>query len=122
MRNVLSVLAIETLLLTSAAATEPVVFHRAHFPDDTVVSLSLVGNQSAASAKYDFDVFISLSQSSTNGGVTYSDPGTHKASVRCSSPATVSVRGVDHPIPTSDAGGSDWKDDLWKAVCTPPTS
>lgn len=122
MRKVLSALAIETLLLTSAAATEPVVFHRAHFPDDTVVSLSLVGNQGAASVKYDVDVLISLSLSSANGGVSYNDPGTHKASVRCSSPATVSVRGVDYPIPASDAGGSDWKDDLWKAVCTPPTS
>lgn len=118
MRTVLSVLVIEASLQTSAAATEPVVFHRAHFADDTVVSLSLVGNQTAASMKYDFDVFISLSQTRASGDVFYRDPGTHKASVRCSPPAAVSVRGIDYLIPTSDAGGIDWKDDLWKAVCT----
>lgn len=121
MRTVLSALAIETFLLTSAAATEPMVFHRAHFPDHTVVSLSLLGNQAAASVKYDFDVFISLSQTNADGHGAYNDRGKHKASVRCNPPAAVSVRGVDYPIPTSDAG-TDWRDDLWKAVCTPPVS
>lgn len=120
MRTVLSAVAVETLLLTSAAATEPLVFHRAHFPDHTVVSLSLVGNRAAASVEYDFDVFISL-QTSAEGEGVYSDPGKHKASVRCSSPAAVSVGGVDYPIPTSGVG-PDWKDDLWRAVCTPPVS
>ncbi|ASY66926.1 hypothetical protein SJ05684_b59440 (plasmid) [Sinorhizobium sojae CCBAU 05684] len=122
MRTVVSVLAIETLLLTSAAANEPVVFHRAHFPDLTVVSVSLVGNEAAASVEYDFDVFISLSQTSADGDVAYSDRGKHKASVRCSPPAAVAVRGVDYAIPTSEAGTPDWKDDLWKAVCKPPVS
>ncbi|WP_026620610.1 hypothetical protein M728_002858 [Ensifer sp. WSM1721] len=122
MRTVLSALAMETLLLTSAAATEPMVFHRAHFPDHTVVSLSLVGNRAAASVKYDFDVFISLSQTRTEGEGAYSDPGKHKASIRCSPPAAVSVRGVDYPIPTPEGGMIDWKDDLWSAVCTRPLS
>ena len=42
MRTVLSFLSIEMLLLASASATEPGVFHKEHFPDNTVVSLSLV--------------------------------------------------------------------------------
>ncbi|WP_037385756.1 hypothetical protein [Sinorhizobium americanum] len=121
MRTVLSAVAIETLLLTSAAATEPLVFHRAHFPDHTVVSLSIVGNRAAASPEYDFDVFISLSQTSVDGEEAYSDAGKHKASVRCGPPAAVSVGSVDDPISTSDVG-PDWKDDLWRADCTPPVS
>ncbi|AUX78504.1 hypothetical protein [Sinorhizobium fredii] len=121
MRTVLSAVAIETLLLTSAAATEPLVFHRAHFPDHTVVSLSIVGNRAAASVGYDFDVLISLSQTSVDGEGAYSDPGKHKASVRCGPPAAVSMGNVDYQIPNSGVE-PDWKDDLWRAVCTPPVS
>ncbi|NRP74692.1 hypothetical protein ILFOPFJJ_05614 [Ensifer psoraleae] len=122
MRTALSALMIGTSLLTSAAATEPVIFHTARFPDHTVVSLSLVGNQAAASVRYDFDVFISLSQTGAAGASAYSDPGKHKASVRCNPPEAVAVRGVDYPISTSNDGGTDWKDDLWRAVCRTPVS
>ncbi|MEY9717775.1 hypothetical protein ABIA22_000265 [Sinorhizobium fredii] len=122
MRATVSFLAAQVLLLSAAVATEPLVFHTAHFADDTVVSLSLVGNQAAASVEYDYDVFISLSQTRADGDAAYSDPGKHKASVRCHPPQAVSVRGVDYPIPTLEAGGPDWKDDLWRAVCTPSIS
>ncbi|KQW72757.1 hypothetical protein [Ensifer sp. Root127] len=122
MRTALSILAIEMLLLKPASATELGVFHKEHFPDNTVVSLSLVENQAAASVEYDFDVFIGVSQTSDDGGRTYTDPSKHRASVRCASPAAISVRGVEYRIPTSGAEGSTWKDDLWNAVCTPPIS
>lgn len=122
MRIVISVLAVETLLLSSAAATEPVIFHTARFQDHTIVNLSLVESQAAASTDYDYDVLISLSQTSDDIGAGYNDPGKHEASVRCGPPPAVSVRGVDYPIPTAEVGGSDWKDDLWRIVCTPPVS
>ncbi len=114
MRTLVSALVSGLALATPAAATEP--FHTASFPDHTIVSLSLVGNQTAASIEYDYDVYISLSTVSTDGDGSYSDPSRHKASVRCHAPEAVAVRGVSYPIPTS-TGGTDWKDDLWRAVC-----
>lgn len=122
MRSVASVLALEVLLLASPAATEPIVFHTAHFDDDTVVNLSLVGNQAAERVGYDYDVLISLSETNGRGEALYSDPGKHRAFVRCNPPETVAVRGVDYPVRRSGAAGDDWKDDLWRAVCESPVS
>ena len=119
MRLLVSTLLSGFALATPATAIEP--FHTARFPDHTIVSLSLVGNQSAASIGYDFDVYISLSTVSTDGNGSYTDPGKHKASVRCHSPEAVAVRGVNYPIPTSTQG-ANWKDDLWRAVCIIPVS
>ncbi len=65
MRISVSALVSGLVLATPAAATEP--FHTARFPDHTIVSLSLVGNQTAASIEYDYDVYISLSTVSTDG-------------------------------------------------------
>lgn len=120
MRLFVSALVSGIALAAPAAATEP--FHTASFPDHTIVSLSLVGNQTAASIDYDFDVYISLSTVSTVGSWSYSDPGKHKASVRCHAPEAVAVRGINYPIPTATQGGTDWKDDLWRAVCMIPVS
>ena len=120
MRISVSALVSGLVLATPAAATEP--FHTARFPDHTIVSLSLVGNQTAASIEYDYDVYISLSTVSTDGYGSYSDPSRHKASVRCHAPEAVAVRGVSYAIPTPAEGGTDWKDDLWRAVCTIPVS
>ncbi|KSV91835.1 hypothetical protein [Sinorhizobium sp. GL28] len=120
MRILVSALVSGIALATPAAATEP--FHTASFPDHTIVSLSLVGNQTAASIEYDYDVYISLSTVSTDGYGSYSDPSRHKASVRCHAPEAVAVRGVSYAIPTPAEGGTDWKDDLWRAVCTIPVS
>jgi hypothetical protein len=122
MRAVASFFVVQVMLLSSAAATEPVIFHTARFGDDTVVNLSLVGSQLAAKMGYDYDVIISLSQMHSKSGDVYRDPGKHRALVKCADPAKVSVRGVDYPIPAPENGSSDWKDDLWKAVCTPPVS
>jgi len=122
MRSVALFLAIEVLLVSSAAAAEPIVFHTAHFGDDTVVNLSLVGNQAAERVGYDYDVLILLSETNGRGDAVYSDPGKHRALVRCNPPEAVAVRGVDYPVRTSGAGGDDWKDDLWRAVCESPVS
>lgn len=122
MRSVASVLALEVLLLASPAATEPIVFHTAHFDDNTVVNLSLISNQAAERVGYDYDVLISLSETNGRGEALYSDPGKHRALVRCTPPETVAVSGVDYPVRASGAGGDDWKDDLWRVVCMTPVS
>ncbi|MFC3165781.1 hypothetical protein [Ciceribacter thiooxidans] len=109
-------------LAFAAKAVEPVIFYTAHFNDNTVVSLGLVSNRTAERAGYDFDVIISLSQGGSAAGTVYRDPGRHRAFVKCSDPAKVSVRGVDYPIRLSGAAAADWKDRLWRAICTPPVS
>lgn len=106
----------------SSAAAEPLIFHTAHFDDDTVVNLGLVSNRMTELPGFDYDVLISLSKTAATSGAAYRDPGKHRALVRCNDPAKVSVGGVDYQIPTSGAGGGDWKDDLWKAVCEFPLS
>lgn len=121
MRRLVLTLAMGMLLVSHAAAEEPTVFHTQHFNDDTLVSLGLAGSQIAQLPGYDYDVLISLSSRHDVDGTVYNDPGRHRALVRCSSPARVSVRGVDYPVRTSDSG-RDWKVDLWKAVCEVPVS
>ncbi|NKL81172.1 hypothetical protein GFL84_08085 [Rhizobium leguminosarum bv. viciae] len=121
MRWFLTVFVAGLSLVSNAKAAEPLIFHTAHFDDDTVVSLGVLSNHTAERAGYDFDVLISLSQDNA-AGAGYSDPGKHRAFVKCGDPAKVSVRGIDYPVHTSGAGGDDWKDDLWRAVCTPPVS
>jgi hypothetical protein len=110
------------VLSASNAAAEPLIFHTAHFDDNTVVSLGLVSNHTAERAGFDYDVLISLSQGGVASGTVYSDPGKHRAFVKCSDPAKVSVRGIDYPVRTLGPGGDDWKDDLWRAVCMAPVS
>lgn len=122
MRAFVLTLAVGVLSTSSAVATEPLIFHTAHFDDDTVVNLGLVSNHSAERAGYDYDVLISLSQGDATSGSAYVDPGKHRAFIKCSDPAKVSVRGIDYPVRTSDAGGDDWKDDLWRTVCMTPVS
>lgn len=123
MRCLVLTFAVAMLGCSLVMATEPVIFHTAHFNDDTIVSLSLVTNGVAGRVGYDYDVTISLSQTHPATGASYRDPGKHKALVKCGEPARVHVRGIDYPIPTSGAAnGADWKDDLWRAVCTPPVS
>ncbi|RDL48053.1 hypothetical protein BLJAPNOD_05280 [Ensifer sp. M14] len=123
MRNLLLALAASVSFLSNAVAADPVVFHTAHFQDDIVISLGVVSNHAAERLGYDFDVTISLSQKHAASDDIYRDPARHKALVKCGDPAKVYVRGIDYPIPTSGAvNGADWKDDLWRAVCTPPVS
>ncbi|WP_164923845.1 hypothetical protein [Sinorhizobium fredii] len=122
MRHLASALAAVMLAAPNAAAEEPVVFHTAQFDDATVVSLGLVSNMMTERPGYDYDVIISLWQTDSRSGAVYSDPGKHRALVKCGDPAMVSVRGVDYTVPASGAGGEDWKTDLWRAVCETPVS
>ncbi|MFC0808910.1 hypothetical protein ACFHWW_26300 [Ensifer sp. P24N7] len=122
MRDVIFALVAVILAAPNAAAEEPLVFHTAQFEDATVVSLGLVSNRMTERPGYDYDVLISLSQTDARSGSVYSDPGKHRALVKCGEPAKVSVRGVDYAVPTSGAVGQDWKADLWRAVCETPVS
>ncbi|WP_082910364.1 hypothetical protein [Sinorhizobium glycinis] len=122
MREFAFALAAVMFVAPIAGAEEPLVFHRAQFDDATVVSLGLVSNRTTERPGYDYDVVISLWQTDARGGAIYSDPGKHRALVKCGDPAKVSVRGVDYTVPTSGAGGEDWKTDLWRAVCETPVS
>ncbi|MCA1370332.1 hypothetical protein I6F15_23515 [Bradyrhizobium sp. BRP14] len=122
MREFAFALAAVMFVAPIAAAEEPIVFHKAQFDDATVVSLELVSNRMTERPGYDYDVVISLSQTDARSGAIYSDPGKHRALVKCGDPAKVSVRGVDYTVPASGAGGGDWKTDLWRAVCETPVS
>lgn len=122
MRSLLLTLSAGVLSASIATAAEPLIFHTENFADDTVVSLGLVGNRLSDQAEYDYDVLISLSQKHFKSGDVYSDPGRHRAFVRCSDPAKVSVRGVDYAVSISLARGTDWKSDLWVAICRPSVS
>lgn len=122
MRSLLLTLSAGVLSASIATAAELLIFHTENFADDTVVSLGLVGNRLSDQAEYDYDVLISLSQRHHKSGDVYSDPGRHRALVKCSDPAKVSVRGVDYAIPTSVTRGADWKSDLWVALCSPSVS
>lgn len=110
------------VVTASSVAAEPLIFHTAHFDDDTVVSLGLVSNRMTGLTGYDYDVLISLLQIHAGSGAAYSDSGKHRALVKCADPATVSVGGIDYPISPSGAGGADWKHDLWRVVCDRPAS
>ena len=122
MRACVLALAAGMLTALSAAAADPMIFHSEHFGDNTVVNLGLFSNRAADRAGYDYDVQISLFQVKRADGTAYVDPGKHRAFVKCSDPATVSVRGIDYPVQTSEAAGDDWKADLWRAVCMTPVS
>lgn len=123
MRGLVLILAAGLFSATNAAAEEPTVFHTEHFNDDTVVSLGLLSNHIAQRPGYDYDVRISLSSRHEIKGTIYNDPGKHRALVRCSDPAKVSVRGVDYPVRKSDPGNArDWRADLWRTVCRVPVS
>ncbi len=122
MRSFLLTLSGVALSASIAMAEEPLIFHTANFGDDTVVSLGVIGKRLSDQADYDYDVLISLSQRHYNSGDVYSDPGRHRALVKCSDPAKVSIRGVDYAVSTSVTRGTDWKSDLWIAVCSPSVS
>lgn len=120
MRRPVIALVVGGLSVTNAVAGEPAVFHAEHFSDDTVVSLALAGTQAALLPGYDYDVVISISSRRDADGGVYNDPGKHRALVRCSDPAKVSVRGVDYSVGAS--ASVDWRVDLWRAVCLMPVS
>lgn len=117
-------LIVGVLMATTTAAAEPAIFHTSRFPDATTVRLSLLSNQFSTAAGYDFDVTIGLTEMDGSGMPAYRDRGRHQARVRCGTPARIRVGGTDYLVQpaTSSHDRDDWKRDLWRAVCTVPTS
>jgi hypothetical protein len=111
------------LLATPSTAEQP-IFYTASFPDATSVQLSIIDNSVSQDADYDFDVAIGLVETDASGAVRYEDTGSHRARVRCSYPAYVSVGTRQYPVglPTGRSSDKDWKEILWKAFCAVPSS
>ncbi|SCB56661.1 hypothetical protein GA0061105_101494 [Rhizobium aethiopicum] len=122
MRRVLLTLIICAQSASVSVASEHAVFHTASFGGSRSVSLSLAEGGPARDRAFDFDVVITLSEIDRGGAVLYRDGGRHKASVRCVSPATVRINSADYPIDISARPGTDWKHDLWSALCNAPLS
>jgi hypothetical protein len=104
-----------------SAASGLAIFHTASFGSSRSVSLSLAEGGPARDPAFDFDVVITLSEFG-GGTVLYRDGGRHEASVRCVSPAMVRINSADYAVDVSARPGSDWKRDLWAALCTAPVS
>ena len=122
MRRVLLSLILCAQPASMSAASELAVFHTASFGGSRSVSLSLAEGGPARDRAFDFDVVITLSEFDGGGTVLYRDRGRHQASVRCVSPATVRINSADYVIDLSTRPGTDWKHDLWAALCTAPVS
>lgn len=107
------------LMATNVGGAEPVVFYTEHFPDDVVISLSLVGDGQSVDRDYDFDVQIGLTTISPDGRIIYADPSKHPARVRCGAPAKILVGGIEYPIGETVPGAQrqNWKRNLWHTVC-----
>ncbi|NEJ91447.1 hypothetical protein GR223_36915 [Rhizobium leguminosarum] len=118
MRRVLLSLILCVQSVSMSAASGHVVFHTASFGSSRSVSLGLAGGGPA----FDFDVVITLSEFDGGGTVIYRDGGRHEASVRCVSPAMVRINSADYTVDVSARSGTDWKHDLWAALCTAPVS
>lgn len=112
------------LVATPSMAADHLVFYSANFQDATSVQLSILNNSVSKDAYYDFDVAIGLVETDASGAVRYKDTGSHRALVRCSSPAYVSVGPRKYPIrlPPSRTPPEDWKENLWMAFCAAPSS
>ena len=121
MRVFASFMSMGCALLSSVGSAEPLVFHSQTHANNLTVRLSLVENVASTHTGYDYDVQIRIDET-TGGGETYTDPSGHGASVRCAAPAAVALSGIEYPIASPTVKDGDWKEDLWKAVCTPSMS
>ncbi|MGG7580670.1 hypothetical protein [Rhizobium sp. Nf11,1] len=122
MRRVLLTLLLCAQSASMSAAAELAVFHTASFGGSQSVSLSLAEGTASRDPAFDFDVVITLSEFEGGGAVLYQDGGRHKASVRCVSPAMVRINSADYAVDISARPGTDWKHDLWSALCSAPLS
>lgn len=107
-------------VLTAAMPADagPRVFHTQGYADATMIELSVLDDSPAHDLTYDFDVEIGLAR--TNAvGTRYVDPAHHHARVRCAEPAYVAFGDRRFPV---GRHADDWKEDLWKAYCTVPSS
>ncbi len=112
------------LVATPSMAAERLVFHTANFPDATSVQLSILNNSVSQDRDYNFDVAIGLVETDASGAIRYKDTGSHRARVRCSYPAHVSVGTRKYPIemPLSRSAHDDWKENLGITFCAAPSS
>ncbi|MCF6111024.1 hypothetical protein [Mesorhizobium muleiense] len=112
------------LVATPSMAEERLIFYTANFPDATSVQLSVQSNSVSQDGDYDFDVAIGLVETDASGAVRYEDTGRHRARVRCSYPAYVSVGTRKYPmaLPLNRSTHEDWKENLWITFCAPPSS
>jgi len=108
------------VMLMGTAQSEPLVFYTAHFPDQTSIQMSVIGDRVPEDGSYDFDVSISLAKINASGAMTFYDSGSHQARIRCAEPAYVGFG--DHRFQLNATSLSDWKRDLWKAYCETPVS
>lgn len=122
MRRILLSIGLCALSASISFASGHVVFYTASFGDSGSVSLSLAEGRPSHDPTFDFDAVITLSESSPGGAVLYRDGGRHEASVRCTRPAIVRVGSIDYPIDVSIHPGTDWKHDLWAALCAAPVT
>ncbi|NEJ23166.1 hypothetical protein GR247_23735 [Rhizobium leguminosarum] len=122
MRRVLLSLILCAQSASTAAASDLAIFHTASFGSSRSVSLSLAEGGPAHDRAFDFDVVITLSEFDGSGIVLYRDGGRHQASVRCVSPAVVRINSANYTVDVSARLGTDWKHDLWAALCTAPVS
>ncbi|MDB5526537.1 MAG: hypothetical protein JWM58_4300 [Rhizobium sp.] len=112
---------IALLMIPVVADAGSLAFYTARFDDKNSVSLSILSSSTAADSYFDFDVAIALQKADVTRAVVYTDRSHHKASVRCSAPAEVMVRGVRYPIST-ETDASDWKRALFRTLCDVPVS
>jgi hypothetical protein len=112
------------LLVATPSMAEQPIFFTANFPDATSVQLSILNNSVSQDGDYDFDVAIGLVETDASGAIRYEDTGSHRARVRCSYPAYVSLGSQKYPIklPPSRSPDDDWKENLWIAFCAVPSS
>lgn len=108
------------VMLVGTAQAEPRVFYTAHFPDQTSIQMSVIGDGVPEAGGYDFDVSIGLARINATGAITFFDRSSHHARIRCAEPAYVGFG--DHRFPMYATSSSDWKQDLWKAYCESPVS
>lgn len=112
------------LVATPSMTAEQLIFYTANFPDATSVQLSVLSNSIPQDGDHDFDVAIGLVETDANGAIRYEDTGKHRARVRCSYPAYVSVGTRRYPMQMSlsHSPHDDWKENLWITFCAAPSS
>lgn len=112
------------VMVATPSMAEQLVFYTANFPDATSVQLSVQSNSVSQDGDYDFDVAIGLVETDASGAIRYEDTGRHRARVRCSYPAYVSVGTRKYPVvmSLSRSARDDWKENLWMTFCASPSS
>lgn len=115
------VLALSTLPNVALAA-DAMVFSRTYFDDHSAIYLSLLHKTPSVAADFDFDVDIGLSRIDSNGTVIFRDRQNHDAHVRCDPDPAVSIGGADYAVGLDASRSERWTDDLWRSICTTPTS